>query len=175
MAKNKETKQKVKSKQEEKALRLLNEMEDIPITSEEIEEIRSIVGKKQLAAFLVGTSWPEVSYKKIAGVVGVSPRSIYEWRQDDGFRKEVKRYGEEYIEREWLPIVRAQMRKALSGDTEAFNAIARVLGKGVSKHEITAYTPEMKRLEEMTDEELEIYIAELRAERDEGNKGGCDE
>lgn len=163
------TKKKVRRKQDAKADKLLNEMKGVkglPIPSEEIEEVKSIFGPKQLAAFLIGTAWPEMSYEKIAVIVGISSRSIYEWRQDAGFQKEVKRYGEEHIERDWLPIVRAQVKKARGGDTEAFNAIARVLGKAINRLDITATTPEMKRMEDMSDEDLKIYIAELRAGRE---------
>lgn len=166
------TRRKRRSKQpsmtlmEKKALKLLSEMESLPVSSEETEQLKAVVGEKQLAAFLIGTSWPEMSYEKIAGLVGCTSRTIYNWREDAGFQKEVKRYGEEYIEREWLPLVRAQVRMAKRGNTEAFNALARVLGKGTTKVDITAHTPEMKRLEGMTDEELEIHIAELRATKE---------
>jgi len=167
------TKRKIRSKQEKRALKLLNEMKgakDFPVSPEEIAEIRPILGKEQLAAFLVGTCHPEMSYDKIAGLVGCDTKTLWAWRQDAAFRAEVKRYGEEHIERNWLPVVRAQTREALKGNTFAATFLARVLGKAATKVDITAYTPETKRLSEMTDEELEIHIAELKAAREA--KGG---
>lgn len=140
-------------------------MKECPKLPQELQEIKQNLQGKELAAFLVGTSWPEMTYEEIAQAVDCDRKTLWRWRQEEKFVALAEKYGEKYIDAYWLPLVRAQIRQGLKGDTKAFQNVAKVRNRWPKETSQMVVDPQVARLMKMSDEELRAHIAELKQKR----------
>ena len=71
----------------------------------------------------------ELTYEEIADKLGIDRKTLYNWRQDEGFRREVVREARTVLEGHYPKFVRGLIRGLENGDVGALRLYAQLMGE----------------------------------------------